>query len=189
MRKFYLICLILIGMTALSWAKEDAVQIGLWHPLQLFSEDDTVSALRWDIFYGVNSGVDGLDIGFVNKTKLDENGVQFGEVNLVDGDFHGWQDGLVNLVGGDFVGLQEGFFNSVDGNFYGMQYGFINKAKGIFKGFQLGWLWNTVTQSMRGLQLGLVNTTDDLDGVQIGLININGNEHPLGFFPLINASF
>ena len=42
---------------------------------------------------------------------------------------------------------------------------------------------------MRGLQLGLINTTEDLDGVQIGLININGNNRPLGFFPIVNASF
>ena len=44
------------------------------------------------------------------------------------------------------------------------------------------------TERMRGLQIALVNWTDDLDGVQIGLININRNGW-IPFLPLFNFGF
>ena len=54
-------------------------------------------------------------------------------------------------------------------------------------GFQFSALLNRAKR-MRGLQISLVNWTDDLDGFQIGLININRNGR-IPFLPLFNFGF
>jgi hypothetical protein len=40
---------------------------------------------------------------------------------------------------------------------------------------------------MRGLQVGIVNVTDELHGVQIGVANVAKNGF-LPFFPVVNAA-
>ncbi|MCC5876056.1 MAG: hypothetical protein JJU11_07540, partial [Candidatus Sumerlaeia bacterium] len=62
--------------------------------------------------------------------------------------------------------------------------GIYNRAGNAFSGLQLGLL--NLTEEVRGVQLGLVNDSDELRGVQLGLINIVDGSFR---FPLINVSW
>jgi hypothetical protein len=62
----------------------------------------------------------------------------------------------------------------------------VNIAKNT-KGVQIGTLFNK-SDSMEGLQLGLVNVCNKMKGVQIGLVNVI-TESKLPFFPILNAGF
>lgn len=121
-------------------SKERLVQLSVINPVQLFPEEDSVTGLRFNLIYGKNTAVTGLDIGLVNHTSSGTMaGLQYGLVGIADSDFVGWQDNSVNVV--------RGFCK-------GMQWGVVNYAREM-KGFQLGLV--NYTWNMEGLQLGLIN--------------------------------
>ena len=64
------------------------------------------------------------------------------------------------------------FLNHFDDEFYFVQVGFLNRSTGF----------------MSGLQIGLMNTTKELNGFQIGLANFNESGDPFIFMPIINGS-
>jgi hypothetical protein len=133
-----ILALILVAQPVL--AAEKPVQLSLFSPIQLVSEDDAVAGVRLSLLYGKNKYVTGLDWGLVShSTSGMSKGVQFGLVGLVEADFTGWQNSAVNIT---------------EGNFEGFQWGIVNYA-GHASGFQLGFVNYAVT--MRGLQIGLVN--------------------------------
>jgi len=121
-------------------AEEKPIQLSLFSPVQLLSEETAVAGVRLSLLYGKNAYVTGFDWGLVShSTSGESKGVQFGLVGLVDVDFIGWQNTAVNIT---------------KGNFEGFQWGLVNYA-GHANGFQLGFVNYAV--SMRGLQIGLVN--------------------------------
>jgi hypothetical protein len=131
-------CLILLSSTI--QAQEKPIQLSLFAPVQLFSENTAIKGIRLNLLYGRNVSVTGLDWGLVNHTTTgDFLGVQFGVVGYTEANFTGWQDNWVNVVKGNFEGLQWGAVN------------YANNAKGL----QLGFVNYAVT--MNGLQIGLVN--------------------------------
>jgi hypothetical protein len=133
-----ILALILVAQPVL--AAEKPVQLSLFSPIQLVSEDDAVAGVRLSLLYGKNKYVTGLDWGLVShSTSGMSKGMQFGLVGLVEADFTGWQNSAVNIT---------------EGNFEGFQWGIVNYA-GHASGFQLGFVNYAVT--MRGLQIGLVN--------------------------------
>ena len=133
-----ILTLILVAQPVL--AQQSPIQLSLFSPIQIVSEENAVSGIRLSLLYGRNSYVSGLDWGLVSHSTSDmSKGVQFGVVGLVDADFTGWQNTVVNIT---------------KGNFEGFQWGVVNYA-GHASGFQLGLV--NYALSMRGLQIGLVN--------------------------------
>jgi hypothetical protein len=121
-------------------AQTKPIQLSLFSPIQIFSEDTAISGIRLSLLYGKNTSVTGLDWGLVNHTTSGQSlGIQFGLVGLSDADFKGLQDNFVNVTKGNFEGLQWGFVNYAN-YAHGLQLGFINYAN-----------------SMKGLQIGLLN--------------------------------
>ena len=139
---------VLLGLAALTLifiytpvqAKNRPIQIAFFTPVQIFPEEDPISGIRFNLIYGRNVSITGLDLGLVNHTTTGKSaGIQFGIVNLVDSDFTGWQDGWVNVTKGKFEGFQSGI---------------VNHSKNM-RGFQLGLV--NYAEIMKGLQVGLVN--------------------------------
>lgn len=149
------------------------VQLSLFDPVQIFDRDTSVSAFRFNLLYGYNQDVTGLDLGLVNRAAGNVKSLEIGLVNLVGGDFSGVQWGLFNDVKGEFVGWQDGTVNLVGGDFVGLQSGF----------------YNSVAGKSSGLQLGVVNVAGSLYGLQIGLLNFNKAGEPFKFLPIVNFSF
>lgn len=126
--------------------------------------------------------------GFLNYVLNHTSGIQLsGGLNVVGNNFKGMQlAGIGNSAGGPSVGLQlagiynlseesvGGFqistlFNYTNAQLSGLQLGLINKASRI-KGKK-----STPPTPARGLQLGLLNFSKEMDGVQLGLINFGGD--------------
>jgi hypothetical protein len=154
--------------TSRSWTP---VQIALWNPIQVFGEGFSVTGLRLNLILGANQDVTGLDLlGLASLTRGNHTGLQLALYDEVGGDLTGWQiGGLAADVDGRARGLQTAVFLNSAGEGTGVQV-----AAGVNR-----------AEHMRGLQISLVNWTDELDGVQIGLINIH-RKGWIPFFPLIN---
>ena len=139
----YLIGVLIVALILLSQpikAEEKPIQLSLFAPVQIISEENAISGVRLSLLYGKNTSVTGFDWGLVNHSTLGmSEGVQFGLVGLVDANFTGWQNTGVNITKGEFEGFQ---------------WGIVNYA-GHANGFQLGLVNYAV--SMKGLQIGLVN--------------------------------
>ena len=133
----------ILGMSICSTAasaQSSPIQLSLVTPIQIIPEGESVGAFRFNLIYGRNTYVTGLDLGLVNhNTAGVSKGVQVGIVALVDADFNGWQYHCVNLTEGRVEGLQTGFYNTAS-SMSGLQLGIVNHAG-----------------KMNGLQIGLVN--------------------------------
>jgi hypothetical protein len=150
------------------------VQFALWHPIQVFGEGVSVAGLRLSVISGANRDVVGLDLsGIVALTRGNQVGQQVSLYNGVDGDVTGWQVGVLA--------------NDVDGRVRGLQTAVAYNQAGDGIGVQLAVGLNR-TKHTRGLQVSLVNWTDQLDGAQIGLINVNRGG-PIPFLPFFNVGF
>jgi hypothetical protein len=153
-------------------AESGPVQLSLVTPIQILSEDKSVTAFRFNLLYGRNTTVQYVDIGLVNHTTADgSKGVQWGLVGMSAG----WKGVQLNAVNINQNGL-----------FEGLQWGALDYSDD-FEGLQLGWLnW---TKNMSGLQIGFLNYTETMNGLQIGLINIIRQDGILPVLPLVNWSF
>ncbi|MGD8781879.1 MAG: hypothetical protein PVH88_23315 [Ignavibacteria bacterium] len=116
------------------------IQLALINPIQLFPETTPIVGLRFNLLYGKNTTVSGLDIGFVNHTTA--------------GTTKGWQFGLVGFSEANFLGFQDNAVNATKGKMEGFQFGVFNYA-GTMSGFQLGFV--NYAQSLYGLQVGILN--------------------------------
>ena len=148
------------------------INLSLFDPVQIVSNDQNVHGFRFSLIYGRNAGFEGLDLSLVGKWDGGGTGVMWSAVGLVEGDFTGWQSAwLYNGVKGQFTGFQEGAIN----------------VTGSMKGFQLGLV--NMTDSMNGFQLSFVNITENLNGLQIGLINVAKNAKGHTILPIVNWKF
>ena len=150
---------------------EEPVQLALFNPYQLLSEDESIRGVRLNLIYGKNDSLTGGDFGLFNHLTAPSIGVQWGVVGFCESDFSGAQANFVCVVKGSFLGFQSGGFN-YSGNATGLQFGFVN-----------------YTERMEGVQLGFVNYAESMNGIQIGLVNIilQGSKYPV--FPLVNWVF
>jgi hypothetical protein len=163
--------LLILLSTGSALAETRPIQLALVTPIQIFPETDSIKGFRFNLIYGKNASLTGLDLGLANVLTGSGAGVQYGFLHLVDGDFTGWQNGWVAITKGKFQGLQQGAYSYVaDG--VGVQWGIVNHAK-----------------HMNGLMFGLVNWAESMEGIQIGLINVikSGGQFPV--FPIVNWSF
>ena len=153
--------------------------------------DKMVNALSFNILWGRNGGLNGIEIGGVNTILGDLTGLQLALIgNQVKGKAQGIQlAGLGNLTEEDFKGIQAALI----GNFAqkradGLQAALLfNYAKGYTKKqFSLG--VNMASQVdnnqigmvnaanyVKGKQIGLFNFADKIDGTPIGLLSIAKN--------------
>lgn len=141
---------------------------------------------------GYTAGVNGVEVaGLFNVTKGDVlkfqaaglfnaiggslKGMQFsGLLNNVKNDVNGFQAaGLVNNVLGNQIGVQvAGVSNMVLKNFNGGQIaGISNVVKNTLKGVQIAGIAN-YAKYVRGVQIGLINSSYQNDGYSIGLLNL-----------------
>ena len=159
--------------TGLAEITEEPFQLALWTPIQIRPDSVGITAFRFNLIYGRNVCIKGLDLGIANHcTGGVSKAWQIGILNAVEGDFIGWQDGcVVNFTEGKFIGFQSGIYNEV-GEAEGFQLGIVNKAG-----------------SMSGLQLGFVNWCESMYGLQIGFANYIASKENLPFFVFVNWSF
>jgi len=163
---------LVVGLAPLASA-DSPVNLALFGPIQISKEEDAVTAFRFSLIYGVNTGVTGVDLSLVGVNHGNGLGVSWHGLGLVDGDFTGWQHGLGSITLGSFVGLQSGLINQVGPGSSGVQTGIVNTA-GEFS----------------GLQVGFVNIAEVMtSGLQIGFVNIIRNKEKLKFFPIVNWRF
>ncbi len=143
-RRHYVLLGLVVLTLILIWtpvqAEKRPIQIALVTPIQIFPEDDSITGVRFNLLYGRNAAVSGLDLGLVNHTTT--------------GMFKGWQHGLVGIADTDFMGWQDCAVNVTNGKFEGFQWGIVNYANAM-SGFQLGLV--NYAQTMKGLQIGFVN--------------------------------
>lgn len=194
---------------AIDWTP---LQLSLWNPIQLFSEEKNVIGLRLDLIYGKNKNIYGIDTGIINTLTGNANGIQVGLMNKAE-HVKGIQVGLLgeskSLSGIQLNGLMSKTENlkgisisygfpgySLAGSMDGLQIGLINRS-GTFEGegtisfydstgFQIGGV--NISRNLKGFQIGIVNYCESMSGVQIGLVNYI-HSGPIPLLPIINASF
>jgi len=135
-----LVLLVIAVMPVEGLTEEKAVQLSLFNPVQIRSEDTSIKYFRFNLIYGKNTSLVGLDLGLVN--------------HLTAGESKSLQIGFVYWVEADLKGLQYGMVNATKGTFTGWQWGFVNYS-GHTKGLMLGFV--NYAESMYGLQIGLIN--------------------------------
>ncbi|MCB9558579.1 MAG: hypothetical protein H6707_20850 [Deltaproteobacteria bacterium] len=116
------------------------INLSLFAPVQLFSENEPISGFRFNLIYGRTRSMKGLDLGLVNHIIAGPfDGVQLGLVNVAQRSLSGWQHGGVGIVRGQLKGVQTGVVN-VAQRVRGVQFGAVN-----------------ITDTIYGIQIGLVN--------------------------------
>jgi hypothetical protein len=86
------VILVIIFISVKVYAGDKPVQIALFTPLQIFPEENSITGIRWNVLYGKNISVTGLDFGLVNRTTEKMSyGVQFGILAFADRGWTGWQ--------------------------------------------------------------------------------------------------
>ena len=140
--------------------------------MQIYKKDVAIKGFRFNLIYGNNSGMRGLDIGIANWVTGETVGIQWGLINYTMGNFTGWQSAPVQKVGGHMLGVQSGWLAAINASGKGLQ------AAGF-----------TMSDDFIGLQFGVVNYAVNLHGIQIGLLNIIKNGGMLPWFPFFNFSF
>jgi hypothetical protein len=150
-----LIIMIIILLSVQVYAQNKPIQIALFAPIQIFSEEYAITGVRWNILYGKNSSVTGLDFGLINRTTEKKSvGVQFGIMGFADRGWTGLQSNFVNVTRNEFKGVQFGFLNyAEDAN--GLMIGVINYARRLY-GLQIG-LFNLIEQGGVAPVLPIVN--------------------------------
>jgi hypothetical protein len=185
------------------------LEIGIFPPVQIFSNNTDIVFLRLSALYTVNKAAYGFDFGVVNRAE-DSIGLQAAVANINRDTQGGIGVGIINNAGGSAYGLQIGMFNNTGSRKVlapcstasGMQLGWLNISKSIFSGIQLG-LVNLSSAVFNGVQIGFVNSDRDHNNfdkvlgykdkvdqkhdwcVQIGFLNFNEDGF-LPIFPIIN---
>ena len=172
--------------------------LGIAAPIQLPFMNSDVYGLRLGGLFAVEREVIGLDIGLVERTKLDFTGLQAsafsitgrdagcsgravaeglnlfaGLCNLTSGSHIGGIFGLCNIVYGDVTGLEVGVVN-YDSSILGMQIGAVNWNSFASAGAQVG-VYNKNVGKFTGLNLGGISFAEEIVGAQIGFINCVDN--------------
>ena len=150
------------------------VNLSLFAPVQIVKETESVTAFRLSLIYGNNVNMTGLDLSLIGTNTGDVSGVSFTGFGMVDGDFTGWQNSWLAAI--------------TEGNMQGLQWAAYTKSGPGSSGVQLGLL--NMSDDFSGLQVGLVNITEVMrSGLQIGLVNIIKNKEKLKLFPIVNWRF
>jgi hypothetical protein len=138
--------------------------------------------------------VDGAQIGAIGLTTYNLRGVQIALASGVEGKTSGAQigavfafanrlhgvhvSGLFGWANGELTGVQiAGLVNQTYDDIEGLQAaGFLNVARKQLTGVQVG---GTNIGRVEGLQIGVVNVSQEVNGVQIGIVNVARKIHGL----------
>jgi hypothetical protein len=134
----------------------------------------------FNILYGLNGGVNGVEIGSIlNYNKSEVKGFQLsGVLNINTGYSKGFLlSGVSNICNDSATGvLVSGVLNYSVQNSKGFQLSTTNFAANEFKGFQLG-VFN-YAKTLKGVQLGVFNFINDGEkALPIGIFSIVKNGH------------
>jgi hypothetical protein len=144
MKKLSMIIILFIVVSFLQtsniFAQNSPIQVALVNPVQIVSENSSITGLRLSLIYGKNNNVTGIDWGLVNSTTGNQVGAQWGFVGINERNFNGWQNNFVSITKGNFLGLQTGFVSYNSGKVTGLQFSIFNYAA-----------------TLNGVQLGLIN--------------------------------
>ncbi|BDS10350.1 STN domain-containing protein [Aureispira anguillae] len=159
-----------------SGAKKNKTSVGQFSILPFLATNakyrSRYNVLSLNFFWGVNGGVNGLEVGIVGNTiTRNVRGVQLSNLfNTVKGNLFGLQvSGMLNLTKGKVMGIQlAGIFN-LGSNIFGTQVGGLANIARNLHGMQLSSLSNLATD-VYGFQVsGLFNFANGkLFGSQIG---------------------
>lgn len=152
----------LFAQEADSIPKSALAQVSFFYPVGSngVKSYETSNHFSLNIIYGVNGGVKGTEVGSIcNINKGNVSGVQVA--------------GVANVNKGNSVGsIIAGISNVNTGSFAGsMIAGIVNYAGQKSGGVQVSAI-NLVTDSLQGVQVGVVNYAKQLRGVQVGVINM-----------------
>mgnify|MGYP001265207846 CR=1 FL=1 len=182
MKKLLLFNVLLIVVNA-TYAQEEEnkvnpVQLSLAYPIGTAGVNsiDYSNRLSLNMIYGVNGGVEGLEMGGVaNINKGNVNGVQLsGAINANSGNADGvLASGFANVTLMTVKGVQLAGTANYSGNTEGlMMSGSVNWSKAL-DGFQLSGAMNVAEDVDGGQVSGLLNIAKTVKGVQIApLLNI-----------------
>jgi hypothetical protein len=96
--------------------------------------------------------------------------------------------GLVHETKADFKGVAFGLISIVHGEGRGLQFsGLYSEGRMRMSGLQVGMV--NRSNNMHGIQIGLANFADDMTGFQFGLWNEIKNKEQWNVIPIINAAF
>jgi hypothetical protein len=132
--------IVLLSLFVPSQSEEKPVNLSLFTPVQIINEEHDITIFRFNLIYGRNASVRGVDLGLVNHTTT--------------GACKAWQIGIVGWADTDFLGWQYSTLNVTKGNFKGLQWGAVNYA-GHMNGLQLGFF--NYAETAHGLQIGFIN--------------------------------
>jgi hypothetical protein len=182
------------------------VGLSIFPPLEIFhGKDTTVVGASVNVFYGRSRAVYGVELGLVNTVREDVGLLQVAVlVNQAGGGCYGVCAAGLGNMHGKVVGAQLGLFGNDAGSIpFGFQVGLLNVIRrdaGL--AVQIG-VANTNNRRLedilaamsakkgdvitvhlfagaqRGLQIGMVNTSDDYRGLRLGLL-FNGGKHGKG---------
>ena len=155
----------------------NGVELGLFN----LDKSDVKSFQLGLLFNVVGGSVKGIQIGGAfNQVLHNVNGVQASlGFNNVEGDVKGMQWAIGFNLAKKLNGIQLAVLNIASGDARGLQLGSMNIASGKFTGIQLGGFFN-YAKDLRGMQIGLINASDNSSGVSIGLLNFVQNGYSSG---------
>lgn len=180
MRKVLLVFVLFFRVMLPLDAHADAcspLQLSLFTPVQIIPKDMDVCGFRFNLIYGNNRKVSGLDIGLINRTTDTFKGLELAGLGNRGAWVYGIQAALLplgrNYAANTIQGVQVGTGNiAMDGG-AGLQVGVFNQA---------------VNEEFKGIQIGLLNYCQSLTGIQIGLLN-HAADASVPWLPIINAHF
>ena len=212
----------LSGLISFSRYGMTGVQIG---GLAAVTMEDSFNGIQCSGIGSVNNvQFNGIQMSCLVSYSENINGVQFGGlVSKINHSYNGIQSGLLWTYSENGNGLQIGGLGggavcgmsliglrlnsqqksesygvvisalSIGKNFFGdfynvngVQISGINLFTGKTKGVQIGMI--NITEEVKGLQIGMINYASVLNGVQIGLVNIARNAK-IQVLPVVNFKF
>ena len=111
----------------------------------------------------IEKSLKGVHAGFINLTRKDSYGAQLGWANINYGEFLGFKFGVFN-VGDYFRGFCLGLIN------------IYNESSGFRLGLGNGSLVSLSNERLSGLDVALVNYTQNESGLQLGAWNVVKDE-------------
>lgn len=181
MRRQYIVGIWLAVLTVASTIRADVtpVQLSLFNPVQLFSEECDVYGLRLDILYGNNRNVNGFDAGMINRVTNNGAGLQMGLVNTAKR-MTGVQFGLIGCGAQQLCGIQIAGLGAINTYYYTpneiRQDAAAGSSNHVITGVQIAGLINDNLSDLTGIQIaGIFNESFDVRGAQIQAGLLGGN--------------
>ena len=137
-KRIALVSMFALVLVPAAASADGTVSLGVFTPVQMVSQTESVEAFRLSLLYGENVDMRGLDLSLIGMNTGNVAGVAFTGVGIVEGNFTGWQNGwLASITEGNMQGLQVGAYNSSGLGSSGVQWGLVNTSDD-FSGLQFG---------------------------------------------------